>query len=527
MLAKCRDEFENRYKAAEAFEDGPLTPEEEEQKSLAKHKMLGNIKFICELGKQRLVQENILHSCIHQLCRSRKKVAEPIQSKAEDLECLCQIMKTIGCLLDTPEAKPLMDQYFERMEKFSQNQELPSRIRFMLQDVLELRNNKWVPRRIQREQNPKTIVQIRAEAAKDFGMSTLPSGSHHHQPHHPNAYPLGYFNPINSMPMRQSHFGSGPNQMLIGHVQAGQRALDDLYSSPLVPYGINSSLTSPAIGGFADQQELRQKLQNNLINMNSILYHQAQQQSQQQNHQSQFHHHSSQLQTGQGFTHVNSVQGSGGMGGSNGQPELPPRFQRMMHGQHQHHPHPHHNQHHHQRINHVNPLIKNQSQQQHDHLSSVQRAIHGGTNIPPQTINSNSHEGRQQPMQNKPFIPATNHFTSSNRNEISLRPAENSIMHKHNLALNKNKTETVKNMTMISTNSNIKAVDPHYLSYHTQNSGKIIKANEIQTNLRNKNQTNKGNILKSSGDALEDYISGKSDTDDVIRKISELEIPKK
>ncbi len=34
-----------------------------------------------------------------------------------------------------------MDQYFHRMVKFSENNELPSRIRFMLQDCIELRNN--------------------------------------------------------------------------------------------------------------------------------------------------------------------------------------------------------------------------------------------------------------------------------------------------------------------------------------------------------------------------------------------------
>ena len=32
-----------------------------------------------------------------------------------------------------------MDQYFDRMTKLSESQELSSRMRFMLQDVLELR----------------------------------------------------------------------------------------------------------------------------------------------------------------------------------------------------------------------------------------------------------------------------------------------------------------------------------------------------------------------------------------------------
>lgn len=35
-----------------------------------------------------------------------------------------------------------MDQYFNRIHHILENTELPSRIRFMLQDILELRKNK-------------------------------------------------------------------------------------------------------------------------------------------------------------------------------------------------------------------------------------------------------------------------------------------------------------------------------------------------------------------------------------------------
>lgn len=44
--------------------DNPLTSEEEEQRAVAKIKMLGNIKFIGELGKLHLIHESILHKCI-------------------------------------------------------------------------------------------------------------------------------------------------------------------------------------------------------------------------------------------------------------------------------------------------------------------------------------------------------------------------------------------------------------------------------------------------------------------------------
>ncbi|KAG7222864.1 hypothetical protein INR49_016011 [Caranx melampygus] len=74
--------------------DNPLTSEEEEQRAIAKIKMLGNIKFIGELGKLDLIHESILHKCIKTLLE--KKEESPAQDMGEDLECLCQIMRTVG-----------------------------------------------------------------------------------------------------------------------------------------------------------------------------------------------------------------------------------------------------------------------------------------------------------------------------------------------------------------------------------------------------------------------------------------------
>uniref|UniRef100_A0A8I5NTC8 Eukaryotic translation initiation factor 4 gamma 1 n=1 Tax=Papio anubis TaxID=9555 RepID=A0A8I5NTC8_PAPAN len=59
-------------------------------------------------------------------------------------------------------ATPRMDQYFNQMEKIIKEKKTSSRIRFMLQDVLDLRGSNWVPRR--GDQGPKTIDQIHKEA---------------------------------------------------------------------------------------------------------------------------------------------------------------------------------------------------------------------------------------------------------------------------------------------------------------------------------------------------------------------------
>ena len=122
--------------------DGPLSPADEEQRQLAKAKMLGNIRFICELGKLGLLHEAVLHSCIQQLLAKKKK-QQQLRDLSEDVECACQIMATCGRRLDTELARPLMNQYFRRMEQLAEQPELPNRIRFLLQNTAELRAHNW------------------------------------------------------------------------------------------------------------------------------------------------------------------------------------------------------------------------------------------------------------------------------------------------------------------------------------------------------------------------------------------------
>ena len=61
-----------------------------------------------------------------------------------------------------------MDQYFDRLYKQVHNFDMPVRIRFMIQDVMDMRRNKWQPRRIGKgPEGPRTIQQVREDAARD------------------------------------------------------------------------------------------------------------------------------------------------------------------------------------------------------------------------------------------------------------------------------------------------------------------------------------------------------------------------
>ncbi|XP_008114438.1 eukaryotic translation initiation factor 4 gamma 1 isoform X6 [Anolis carolinensis] len=167
LLNRCQKEFEKDKDDDEIFEkkqkemDDTAGPEErarlkeelDDARDKARRRSLGNIKFIGELFKLKMLTEAIMHDCVVKLLKNHDE---------ESLECLCRLLTTIGKDLDFEKAKPRMDQYFNQMEKIIKEKKTSSRIRFMLQDVIDLRRNSWVPRR--GDQGPKTIDQIHKEA---------------------------------------------------------------------------------------------------------------------------------------------------------------------------------------------------------------------------------------------------------------------------------------------------------------------------------------------------------------------------
>jgi translation initiation factor 4G len=167
LLINCRDEFENRAALSATFErkTGTLTGEEEEAKFIAKRKMLGNIKFIGELGKLEMLHDSTIHKCCEHLLVGRKK--QPIAEQAEDLECLAHLFKTCGRIIDSPKAKLLVDQYFQRIDAVIANHDTPTRIKFLLQDVIDMRANRWVPRKLATQDGPRPIQQVREDAARE------------------------------------------------------------------------------------------------------------------------------------------------------------------------------------------------------------------------------------------------------------------------------------------------------------------------------------------------------------------------
>ena len=104
-----------------------------------------------------MLTERIMHECVKKLVDY-----EGIPEEAE-VESLVGLLRTIGKQLDDPESKAAgrMDVYFQRIKLTMDLPDLPSRLRYMLMDIVDLRKHHWMSK--DDNKGPKTITEIRVE----------------------------------------------------------------------------------------------------------------------------------------------------------------------------------------------------------------------------------------------------------------------------------------------------------------------------------------------------------------------------
>jgi len=151
LLNRCQEDFERGWVAKETTaraaaakasddqaikvanekkgEESELYSEEYYAAQKAKRQGLGLIKFIGELFKLQMLTERIMHECV------KKLLGNVDNPEEEEIESLCQLLRTVGRLLDVPKAHAHMDVYFSRMKELGRSGNVNSRMQFMLQVV--------------------------------------------------------------------------------------------------------------------------------------------------------------------------------------------------------------------------------------------------------------------------------------------------------------------------------------------------------------------------------------------------------
>ncbi|KAH8594726.1 hypothetical protein B0O99DRAFT_513255 [Bisporella sp. PMI_857] len=168
LLNRCQEEFERGWKVdlpekpegergEEKSEEAAMLSDEYYIAAAAKRRGLGLVQFIGELYKLSMLTERIMHECVRKLVDYTG-----IPDEAE-IESLTKLLKTIGLNLDSTEkGKPMMDVYFTRIQGMIDTPELPSRLKFMLMDIVDLRKKNWQSK--ETNKGPKTLDEVRLEA---------------------------------------------------------------------------------------------------------------------------------------------------------------------------------------------------------------------------------------------------------------------------------------------------------------------------------------------------------------------------
>ena len=186
LLNKCQDEFDKadiyedwkvdmssfEEKKAEMTDKDKADTEEELEFRRAKIKkqMLGNVRFIGELYKKSMLKESVMHHCIKKLMQveyiketNQMEDLRPVEEiDEEDHESLGKLFSTIGSVLDNKKSEKQVNLYFQKIKRMSSDTSINSRIRFMYQDLIELRQNRWVTRR--KEETMKTTAHAEASS---------------------------------------------------------------------------------------------------------------------------------------------------------------------------------------------------------------------------------------------------------------------------------------------------------------------------------------------------------------------------
>jgi len=157
-----------------------ITDIEEKQFKL-KRRILGNTRFVGELYKVGLVTTNSISSCFAELLGTPGNW-KPVNDEQVIL-CLCHLITTTGEKLDQKSAndaksRAKLNDTYDRMRALSRDKSLNSRMRFSIEEVLNLRENKWQKRRA--EEGPLKISEIHQKIVEEEARQQQEAQHTHH-----------------------------------------------------------------------------------------------------------------------------------------------------------------------------------------------------------------------------------------------------------------------------------------------------------------------------------------------------------
>eukprot|EP00802_Teleaulax_amphioxeia_P003995 Tamp_03998.p1 GENE.Tamp_03998~~Tamp_03998.p1 ORF type:complete len:771 (-),score=244.72 Tamp_03998:328-2640(-) len=165
LVGKCRSEFELMGKEPERENMGDLSAEDRDHKlKKLRQRTLGNVEFIGELFKKKMVDLETLEGLLN-------KLLDTSPEDHDSIHPLVKLLESTGKPLETA-SKEKMDDYFVRIQELAAQPGLSSRYKFMLLDLKDLRAKDWVPRRA--AAGPQTLEAVKKEVDKESRFTEKP-----------------------------------------------------------------------------------------------------------------------------------------------------------------------------------------------------------------------------------------------------------------------------------------------------------------------------------------------------------------
>lgn len=163
----CQEEYEATDVARKTAASAPSGEEREDLERKAKQRLLGNVRLISELFKKDMVNDLIMSIILKDLLGS------PDSDPPEDsVEAACEVIAIAGAALEASErSKARLNGVFNHLNRLAGSKSYPSRLRFVVRDVIDLRAQHWVARR--ETFTAKKLDDIRTEAQAELGIVEL------------------------------------------------------------------------------------------------------------------------------------------------------------------------------------------------------------------------------------------------------------------------------------------------------------------------------------------------------------------
>ncbi|KAG8911481.1 hypothetical protein FRC00_006419 [Tulasnella sp. 408] len=113
-----------------------------------RHRRLGVVLFIGELFNMQVCPESTLYECLRRL----------VDGGAKGVAYFSRLLMVVGKALEAPKSKKNLDIYFRMIKMWSEISQIRPRLRFVLLDVLELRERGWVPRGKETEEGETVVL---------------------------------------------------------------------------------------------------------------------------------------------------------------------------------------------------------------------------------------------------------------------------------------------------------------------------------------------------------------------------------